>query len=486
VAEHSSHVWLAVKRALLLTFIAALVLATPASAATHNHFGRMFDNLPGFTTPTTQDILDLSLADKDPVTSPDNLKEPAGMTYLGQFADHDLTLDLVPQPTTQIDPTTIPNNRTFMFDLDSVFGQGPVNDPALYAADHRHLCIQAVNPNGVPDLCRNATGAAIIPDGRNDENEIIGQIQVAFIQFYNRLIDQGKTPGAARKTERHYWQWIVLHQLLPTFVGQSVVNDYLRPLGNSRYSLRTPLYPKDTYTPVEFAVAAYRLHTIVRPSYAINDNPDGSANRVDVFNASGNDLHGGRQLPADHLIEWGNFLPPLAEQPPIVNGVPSDDFNFGRPFDHLISPSLYNLPIPGAEPSGSNNLPFRNITRGVFYSLPSGQAVAKAMGLTPIPADTINPTSDAVFDTATPLWQYINAEAAIKEGGARLGPVGAAIDAQTFLRVLASTPNSIVHVDTGSRVTISFRPSKRFIAPCDNGFTFTSFVVFAGAADCPS
>jgi len=480
VADHSSHVRLAVKRALLLTFIAALVLATPAQAK-HNHFGRMLDNLPGFTTPTTQDILDLALADKDPVTTPDNLNEPSGMTYLGQFADHDLTLDMVPQPDHQINPTTILNHRTFAFDLDSVFGKG-----ALFAADGKHLCIQSPNPNGVPDLCRDATGAAIIPDGRNDENEIIGQIQVAFIEFYNRLIDQGKTPAAARRTERHYWQWIVLHQLLPTFVGKKVVHKYLRPLGNHRYSLHTPLYPKDTYTPVEFAVAAYRLHTIVRPAYAINDFANGDPRIAPVFDGTVNDLHGGRQLPAVHQIEWGNFLPPLAEQPPIVNGAPSPDFNFGRPFDHLISKSLYNLPIPGAEPSGSNNLPFRNLDRGVFYSLPSGQDVAKALGFKPIKASTINPTSDPVFDTATPLWQYINAESEIREGGARLGPVGATIDAQTFLRVLAATPNSIVHVDTGNKVTIKFRPSKKFIAPCDNGFTFTSFVVFAGAATCPS
>lgn len=472
------------KRAMLLTLAVMLVLATPASASTH--FGRMFDNLPGFTTPTTQDILDLSLADKDPVVSPDNLNEPAGLTYLGQFADHDLTLDLVPQPTHQIDPTTIPNHRTLAFDLDSVFGKGPKRTPQFYAADHKHLCIQASNPNGVPDLCRTSNGAAILPDGRNDENEIIGQIQVAFIGFYNRLINQGKTPAQARKTERHYWQWIVLHQLLPTFVGQGTINDYLKHKSGTSYTLRTPLYPKVSYTPVEFSVAAYRLHTIVRPSYAINDNADGTANRVDVFNAAGNDLHGGRQLPANHLIEWGNFLEPLAEQPPIVNGVPSDDFNFGRPFDHLISPSLYNLPIPGAEPSGSNNLPFRNITRGVFYALPSGQEVARKLGLTPIPASTINPTNDPVFDTATPLWQYINAESALTQNGHRLGPVGATINAQVFLRVMEQTSGGIIRPGTRHNVTIKFRPAKKFIAPCDSGFTFTSFVVFAGAADCPS
>lgn len=475
-------------RILLAVALAAIFLVAAPVPARADNFGRLFPQLPGFTAPTVQDQLDLSLADQDPNNPPENLNEPSAFTYLGQFADHDLTLDLVPQPTSPIDPTTIPNNRTFAFDLDSVFGRGPAQDPQFYAADGQHLCIQAPNPNGVPDVCRNANGQAIIPDGRNDENEIISQVQVAFIGFYNRLIDQGHSVTEAQAMTRHYWQWVVLHELLPTFVGQGVVNSHLSQRGNSdNFALSTPLFPNNTFTPVEFSVAAYRLHTIVRLAYVINDNGPNGINRVQVFNAAGNDLHGGRQLPADRQIEWGNFLPELNEQPAIVDGQPAPDFNFGRPFDHLISRSLFNLPIPGAELTGSNNLAFRNLVRGTFYGLPSGQDVARAIGATPIPAASINPTGAPVFNQATNLWQYVNAEAERTQGGARLGPVGAEIVAQTFLRVLATTPDSILQRNGNSaNFRLAFQPDPSFIAPCSSGqFNFASFLVFAGAAECP-
>ena len=39
------------------------------------------------------------------------------------------------------------------------------------------------------------------------------------------------------------------------------------------------------------------------------------------------------------------------------------------------------LPIPGAEGGGDNVLAFRNLLRGKFYDLPSGEAIAEAMGV---------------------------------------------------------------------------------------------------------
>ena len=60
-----------------------------------------------------------------------------------------------------------------------------------------------------------------------------------------------------------------------------------------------------------------------------------------------------------------------------------------------------------------------------------------------IPASSINPTSDAVFNIGTPLLYYVLAEA--QRSGQTLGCVGESIVAQTFLRVLWDTPGSILH-----------------------------------------
>ena len=53
----------------------------------------------------------------------------------------------------------------------------------------------------------------------------------------------------------------------------------------------------------------------------------------------------------------------------------------GRAIDTKIAPSLFELPIPGAEGGGSNVLAFRNLVRAKFYDLPSGEAIAGAMGV---------------------------------------------------------------------------------------------------------
>jgi hypothetical protein len=45
---------------------------------------------------------------------------------LGQFIDHDLTFDPVSQLGVKTDPNALHNFRTPHFDLDSVYGAGPM------------------------------------------------------------------------------------------------------------------------------------------------------------------------------------------------------------------------------------------------------------------------------------------------------------------------------------------------------------------------
>lgn len=64
--------------------------------------------------------------------SGDNLAIPAGYTYLGQFIDHDLTFDAASAQQRILDPSARLNFRTPRFDLDSVYGSGPVDEPFQY------------------------------------------------------------------------------------------------------------------------------------------------------------------------------------------------------------------------------------------------------------------------------------------------------------------------------------------------------------------
>jgi hypothetical protein len=179
-----------VRRPLAVAAVSALALGMPVAAEAVNpnqqsFFGRMFPDraVPVEEAPSNASLVKLAGSMLDPGKDQLNIAStPSGFTYFGQFIDHDLTLDTEPLPTEPIDPAKLLNFRTAAFDLDSVYGRGPAMDPQLYEADRKHLRVQEENGNGVPDLVRDEqTGTALLGDGRNDENLILAQLHVAFL-----------------------------------------------------------------------------------------------------------------------------------------------------------------------------------------------------------------------------------------------------------------------------------------------------------------
>ncbi len=91
---------------------------------------------------------------------------------MGQFMDHDVTFDTSSPLGVPTAPESSPNGRTPAFDLDSVYGQGPMMSPVLYdPSDPIKLKIEAGGLH--EDLPRTADKTAIIGDPRNDENLVI-------------------------------------------------------------------------------------------------------------------------------------------------------------------------------------------------------------------------------------------------------------------------------------------------------------------------
>src|SRR3954454_9231306 len=153
-------------------------------------FGRMFD-LPPFAanTPQLRAALLAHAAPGGPLDAQDDLfgptggpvllitdpnlslvnrnnpRDTAGMTFIGQFIDHDLTFDAMSKLGVATEPTTSPNGRTARFDLDSVYGGGPVIQPELYdPADPTKLRVES---GGLfEDLPRRADGSAVMGAGR--------------------------------------------------------------------------------------------------------------------------------------------------------------------------------------------------------------------------------------------------------------------------------------------------------------------------------
>jgi Animal haem peroxidase len=463
-------------------------------------FTRMFPELPPFAPQTDAvrnavrllgargGLLDALDNLSDPMQSvvnpafspnnPNNAAMTAGMTFLGQFLDHDVTLDLRSRLLERAEPRRTANFRTAAFDLDSLYGDGPERSSELYelrGGDVRFRVesipgAAAVSSLGAGrfDVPRDGAGEAIIADSRNDENVILSQLHVAMLRFHNAVTDhlraraenQGAAPRElfrkARRLVQWHYQWIIVNEFLPLTIGQERLDAILREGpkyydadgrgrdGREGRGARDNGRRAEPRIPVEFSAAAYRFgHSQVRPSYRLNFGPTGGPaffafvfdDRLDPNDPDPADLRGGRRAPR-RFVDWQTFF----------------DFGDGnaRPnkrIDSKISTPLMELPgsrapAPGLPTDGVQSLPSRNLIRHVNFGLPSGQAIARHIGVTALTSAQLAELAPLKLADSTPLWYYILKEAELLEGGARLGPVGARIVGEVFVGLLKADRDS--------------------------------------------
>ena len=406
----------------------------------------------------------------EPNLSPNNIDNPAhtaGTTFMGQFLDHDMTFDETSPLGRPVDPAASPNTRTPGFDLDSVYGRGPVGSPQLY--NPSDMAKFRVESGGLfEDLPRMSNRTAVIADPRNDENLIISGLHAAFLLFHNRVVDhlrsQGQTGNvfnAAQQLVRWHYQWIILHEFLPLFIGQTEVNTILQ--GGRRFYRPAA---GQQFIPVEFQGAAYRFgHSMVRPSYRANLAGDPGGNPATgapaffgmIFDPAGQgqtdpvDLRGAARARR-RFIGWQTFFD--------FGGNFTTDVRPNKRIDTKISTPLMNLPlqtIPTQDPPVS--LPQRNLLRHITWSMPSGQAIAQAMGIQPLWAESFPELQQFGhgLPSSTPLWYYILKEAEVRAGGARLTGVGAKIVGEVFIGILQLDPTSYLATNPSWRPTLPRR-----------------------------
>lgn len=462
-----------------------------------DRFGRMF-HLPPFAAPTPAVKAALTeigrrggLLDArddlgagpvalivDPVLSarnPNNDAETAGVTFVGQFLDHDMTFDTASRLGRPTNPRRSPNARRPYLDLDTVYGAGPVGSPHLYdPADRAKLRVESGGLH--EDLPRDASGQAIIGDPRNDENLIIAGLHAALLLFHNRVVDLVRETDptldardvfaeARRQTTWHY-QWMVLHEFLPQVAGAATVSDVLAG-GPRHYRPRMG----DAFIPVEFQIVYRMGHSMVRPSYRANFTGNGGAPFFAlVFDPSQEhaldpaDLRGGARA-SRRFVGWSTFFrfPGL-----------EDDTRPNKRIDCRLSTPLFDLPL-GTIPTGAppTSLAERNLLRHLTWSVPSGQAIAAAMGVPPLRDSQFAELARVHprFARSTPLWYYVLKEAEVLEQGLRLGPVGARIVAEVFVGLLMSDPSSFVNERPDFVPTLGARPGQ---------FTMIDLLTFAG------
>lgn len=426
---------------------------TPRQRSYDGRFGRMFGALassPAFDPESPEDdalLRDLSVAMQD-ADGPgqDNPAFPAGYVYLGQFVDHDLTFDPSSQLQRRNDEDGLLNFRTPRYDLDSVYGSGPDDEPFQYdPALHGGFGLLV---EGGLDLPRNSRGRALIGDPRNDENGIVSQLQVAFLRLHNRLLEQEAANTAApreaferaqRSAQWHY-QWVVAHDFLRRVIGDELHARLLRRVpdeAGERDSVRLPHYRHKAhpYLPVEFSVAAYRFgHSQVRDRYSIN----GSFERP-LFSPTGDDFRGFQALRPGWHASWPFFFE-LDESGPQLS----------RAIDPGLAASLRTLQGGTGDDA---DLALRNLRRGAALGLPSGQAVAAAMGLEPLKDEQLAPAPAG----RAPLWFYVLHEAKELAEGLHLGPVGGRIVGETLLGLLRADPQSYLTLEPSWTPTLPTR-----------------------------
>lgn len=409
---------------------ATLPPKTPVAEGPDVVFGAVpFDRDP----PDTNKLLDTPYGEPEPAD--ENPTIPAGYTYFGQFIDHDLTFDPNSSLQKQNDPDATEDFRTPRFDLDSLYGRGPDDQPYLYKdrpVDGGGIRFLLGRQTGNPsierrgELPRNVEGRALTGDPRNDENGIICQVQALFLNFHNKVVDTLETARPDLKADRHrlfleaqrivrwHYQYLVLNDYLPRIVGEETWKRVYLGGGTKPHPHIDFYKPKDgqAYMPVEFSVAAFRFgHSMVRPSYALrrgDANVGGDAvapfaadhrfHRIPIFSdnfEADKSLNGFGPLPPGWEIDWRLFFSAGA-LPTAVTGsgkdkgvlgvLPQTDTQRTQPgyrIDAQIVDPLAMLPPDvaksGDQPDGIPSLAYRNLLRGSAFSLPSGQNVARAI-----------------------------------------------------------------------------------------------------------
>jgi hypothetical protein len=373
--------------------------------------------------------------------TPDSLGDTAaGWPIFGQFVAHDITADRSVLRSHANTPQ-LRNARSPQLNLECLYGDGPTGHPFLYQRDDPAKFLLGIDG---ADLQRNAEGIAVIGDPRNDSHMLMSQLHLAMLKAHNAFVDEARRNGvagdhvfdeASRQTRWHY-QWIVLHEFLPALVGQTLAEQLLQE--GARW-FRPGHNP---FIPLEFADAAYRYgHSQIRHRYRLNSQTD----PVPLFP----DLLGFRAVPRERKVDWTLFFDAPGATPA----------QRSKKIDGKLVRALIELPVAvtgECEIEDYHSLAVRDLQRGQGVGLPSGEAVARHVGVAPLSAEQVGIASTG-WHGETPLWYYVLREADARTGGHRLGPVGGRIVTEVLVGLIDADATSF------RRNSHDWRPQKTLI-----------------------
>jgi hypothetical protein len=386
----------------------------------------------------------------------------SGYVYLGQFVSHDLV-------NARGTPSGI---RAGMLDLEPVYGQvlqhlpeGEKPDPVKLARIYNAATGELLLGADGHDLPRDAAGKALVMDGRSDQNLLASQLHLQFMKLHNHLVrvigsQYMLSPLELFKQARHelilLYQEVVLHDLLRTVLDARVWQHVIQNGAG--------VLPQQAWVgvPVEFVDAAFRFgHSMVRSSYTINRAL--SLPTEQLFEMPG--PNGAQTVPGERVVDWRHFFQAMDVANRFVNRA------------EQIGPALSVRPPEGSalairDLRASKELPTAQDCIRLLQT--SHPRLAKIIGLELLNKDQLNPPigvkrrdEHGAFDDgerpwrsvpkghtladATPLGYYILVEALATHQGARLGPLGSLIVAESLREAIRMSSPSILPVRTETR-----------------------------------
>lgn len=263
------------------------------------------------------------------------------------------------------------------------------------------------------------------------------QLHVAFLKAHNRLVDGGHTFEEARRALRRYYQYVVVHDFLKRIADPAVVDEIL-----------TDGMVRDGYDfNLNFRDGAASLE--LRFTFSALSGQLGKPGRL----PAGRRLrHPPREL--DHRVG----APRRGERGPGRAGPP-----IPHPAGRELRRALFNLQTVDGQPEVGLA---RNLLRGYRMRMPTGQALARHLGVPIIEPDELRAVTggeqaqalaDGGLLDATPLWFSVLAEARA-HGGARLGPLGSRIVAEVLIGLVRRSADSFLAVEGWVPTLPSVRP----------------------------
>lgn len=332
---------------------------------------------------------------------------PSGYTYLLQFVAHDLVHSAIPLSVAGTLSADTANARRAALKLETLFGNGPVGSPYVYAQDApnderrtklrlgrmrwKDQAVEAGCPfrdiartpaENVTGIDRSIAGArvalneALIADPRNDDHAIMSQLTALFALLHNGLIDivrRGEpATGPNANLGAAYKRFLCARDALTLIYHNIIRKDLMRramhpaiyaaysepnpdfidrPAHVKSYSAAQGMRERDGWqVPLEFSHGAFRFgHAMVRPEYVINDLSTHDLNNT-LEKTSANDPVN-MPLDATWIVRWSRFFEIKGSRP-----------NFSRRIGPFLSDGLGNDQIfPAFDQTNRVGLLYRDL-----------------------------------------------------------------------------------------------------------------------------